>query len=161
MDDRTKLIAGGVALVAAVVIGIFVLSSSGDGGPEDGPREDHSGATGLSCTLGASGAALVADGLLKHKSASAIIAAVGGPAGAYGCNQAIKALVHSPDKPVDLTIKNSGGGAVDQTVTGYELQTPAPKPANPGLQRAVDCLRWQAQLFYDACVDGRLEPPSF
>lgn len=157
MNDQSKLIGGAAAIAAAIVLGILIFSGGDDdngGGGGNGP------VIGLACTLGVGGAVALAEGLLRNKNASAIITQIGGPAGGVGCTTAITALVDTPDEPVDLTIEQEDGTGLEETVTGSELQAPAPQTAGSGLQRAIDCLGWKIDYFYRACVDGRLNPTS-
>lgn len=152
-DQRNRLIAGGVIVGLALAIGIGVIVS-------------RHGSGNATCTLGASGVGLIADGLIKNKSAGVIVAEVTGAYGlSTGCKKAIGTLVNKPSDPVKFNIEKPNAGTVTKKTTGSDLgeavpASPPPPPATTTSEPPIiSCLGWESAVLYKLCLDGTLPPP--
>lgn len=160
--QRNLLIAGVVLVAIAVALGLGAGLAPQNGSSGDNPEEESTAS--FSCTVGAAGVGLIAQGLSRGHSAPSIIATVGGPLAAnQACRQAITALTRNPSEPVELNLRTQEG-TVPETVTGNGLASSTPPPPTDAsgarLQRIIDCIGWEAGVLYDACVEGQLPPPA-
>jgi hypothetical protein len=144
-QDRKNRIWIGLGLLAAAIVGIYLLGSSGgDAG----------------CEVTAAGAATVAEGVLHGEGPKAILGAAGtAVASGMACQTAVEKLVEQPEEQVELEVSTpTGEGATVQT-SGDEVLEAAPEPVG-SLGRAFDCsLSYgNSEFLYSMCADGLIEP---
>lgn len=135
---------GAVVAVVALALGVFVWRSSRP-----------------ACALTSVGVGAVIEGVTRGKSAGAIVG--GAAAGALVpdvCKRLVESLISDPHSEVEFVL-DTREGETEIEAPGTELLRPPPPPPStvPDISRMVACIRWNSQLLYDMCVDGRLSPP--
>lgn len=145
MDEATKkntARAGVVVLVVAVAW--FALKGDGGG----------------SCKLASAGVGLVVAAMLDGKTAGQIAGTtISGVLIPGACEAAIDSFIETPDEPVTIAVDLPAGTST-VTTSGAELVNPDPQPDLAELIRRVKCRRFELEVLYAWCLEGKIPPPA-
>jgi hypothetical protein len=134
-------------IVVGIGAAIAVLLTVGGVFGED-ESNDEAG-----CKMGAKSLELIGTGIRQgHGLAEAA------PELGAACEAAVNVLQTQPDEPVEFEIESPDGSSVTRTITGSEIQVPAPA-ASTGIGDVAGCLDYRIQVFRQMCLDGDLSPP--
>lgn len=111
------------------------------------------GSSTPTCALTSAAAGALVTGATKGRAVGEIVgpaaAGVGVPA---ACKPVVDALVNDPNEEVKLDVRLPDGSESTETLTGSQLPSAPPVPA----QRS--CLNWITPEWRRLCLEGRLPP---
>ncbi|HKO37395.1 MAG TPA: hypothetical protein VJU14_03405 [Solirubrobacterales bacterium] len=136
-----------VLAVAAIALGtIFVATRDKEAG--------HA-----SCGLSVAALAILTKLAHSGESPRVMLAEAGLP---LACGYFVNALAEDPSREVEAQVELPSGDAdvVEQAAGRFVEPAPAPVETGPDVSDLLECARWENELLYRFCSEGRLSPPS-